>query len=338
MRLTRSSQSPLDDRSARRGRESRNTRLGAGRGMKAGVVCGVTLLLGVVGCSREPWPEPPAVDQSQYEAEYRLWRNDRQLTAAQAVRLIGMWALHDGETQFGSDASLPIVLPTADSPARAGLFRRQAEKITVVPAPGVSLRWEGGGPITGPSDVHDVVALGSLRLQVEEVGEGFSGRRFVTAWDDDHPAARNLPEVQTYSIDPGWRVAARFEAFEAPTPITVADVRGGVQHFMAAGQLVFRANDQEWRLTAFTVPDADEFFVMFRDSTNGSTTYSGYRMLYAPAVAAGTWTVLDFNLAANPPCAYSPYTLCPLPPPENRLQVAVEAGEKRLPGVERFIP
>ena len=69
---------------------------------------------------------------------------------------------------------------------------------------------------------------------------------------------------------------------------------------------------------------------MFKDATNASTTY-GYRMLDAPVVAKGEWTVLDFNLASNPPCAYSSYTTCPLPPPENRLAVAIEAGEKRFP-------
>lgn len=69
---------------------------------------------------------------------------------------------------------------------------------------------------------------------------------------------------------------------------------------------------------------------MFKDATNGSTTFGGYRVLYVPRVRDGEWTVADFNMAGNPPCAYSPYTLCPLPPKENRMPVAVEAGEKRF--------
>ncbi|MGH6692782.1 MAG: DUF1684 domain-containing protein, partial [Gammaproteobacteria bacterium] len=178
------------------------------------------------------------------------------------------------------------------------------------------------------SDVDDVLALGSLRMQVEEVGEGFSGRRFVTAWDEDHPRTQKPFEVQAYPIDQRWRVAARLDAFGAPKAVTVGDVKGGVQYFVATGQLVFRLNGQEWRLTAFSVPDADEYLVMFKDATNGSMTYSGYRLLGVPAVSDGMWTVLDFNLAANPPCAYSPYTLCPLPPPENTLDVGIEAGEQ----------
>jgi hypothetical protein len=75
---------------------------------------------------------------------------------------------------------------------------------------------------------------------------------------------------------------------------------------------------------------------MFKDATNASTTY-GARMLNPPVVAKGEWTVLDFNVARNPPCAYSQFTTCPLPPAENRLAVAIEAGEKRFPTGRGFV-
>jgi uncharacterized protein (DUF1684 family) len=104
----------------------------------------------------------------------------------------------------------------------------------------------------------------------------------------------------------------------------------------APGELVFRVNGREQRLLAIASPDSPDFFVMFKDPTNQSTTYGGYRMLHPPVVRSGEWTVLDFNLAGNPPCAYSPYTTCPLPPPQNRLDVAIEAGEKRHPTARGF--
>ena len=87
---------------------------------------------------------------------------------------------------------------------------------------------------------------------------------------------------------------------------------------------MFRLNEQEHRLTAFGEPGGGEFFVMFKDPTNLTTTYGGYRILTPAVVNGGEWTVLDFNFAFNPPCAYSRYTLCPLPPPENKL-----AGRRR---------
>ena len=284
------------------------------------------------GCSAGRWPDPPPVDGSSYQARYQEWLDQRRAVAAEAVRLIGVWPLREGETPFGSDATLPIVLPLRSAPARAGTFRRELDRITVVPARDSSLRAEDGAPIAGPTEVHGVLALGSLRLLVEGVGEGMSGRRFLTAWDEARVAGPGEPAIETYPIEQGWRVAARFEAFEAPKSIDVGDVRGGVQHFVAPGQLMFRVNGQDLRLTALTEPEGREFFLMFKDDTNRSSTYSGYRVLSAGVVGNGAWTVLDFNLAANPPCAYSPYTLCPLPPAENRLAIAVTAGEKRFSG------
>jgi uncharacterized protein (DUF1684 family) len=89
-------------------------------------------------------------------------------------------------------------------------------------------------------------------------------------------------------------------------------------------------------LTTFDSGPDEPLFVMFKDQTNGTSTYGGYRIVTPKRVKPGEFTVLDFNLAMNPPCAYSPYTTCPLPPPENRLDVAVEAGLKRLPSVKGF--
>lgn len=127
-----------------------------------------------------------------------------------------------------------------------------------------------------------------------------------------------------------WRIAARFDAFDTPKPIRIADVRGGFSDGMAAGHLTFRVDGREHHLIVMKDPGSDQFFMMFKDATNSTTTY-GSRIMTTSAVASGQFTVLDFNLARNPPCAYSSYTTCPLPPAENRLAVAVDAGEKRFP-------
>ena len=301
------------------------------RGHGGGAVAAVLAVV-LIGCAGDRWPDPPPLDTASYEARYQQWLDQRRAVAAEAARLIGVWPLPEGETSFGSDATLPIVLPVASAPARAGAFRRVADTITVLPATRTALRWEDGGPVTGPAEVHGILALGSLRLLVEDVGEGLSGRRFVTAWDEDRAISRNQPAIETYPVEQEWRVAARFVAFDVPKAIEVGDVRGGIQYFVAPGELWFRVRGRELRLTALTEPEGREFFLMFKDETNQSSTYTGYRVLFANAVAAGAWTVLDFNFAANPPCAYSPYTLCPLAPRENRLAVAVTAGEKRFTG------
>jgi uncharacterized protein (DUF1684 family) len=288
----------------------------------------------LAGCARATWPDPPAIDRSTYEAQHRAWRDEQQALVGRVLPIVGIWSLQEGETAFGADAGLPIVLPLT-APARAGVFRRQGAAITVTPAQGVALRLADGGPIDRATDVTDDIVLGTLRLQVADAGDE---RRWVSAWDEAHPAVQAPPAVAVYPLDVRWRVAARFDAFESPRPVRVPDVRGGFMNFVAAGQLVFRLDGQELRLTALGEPGGEQFFVMFKDPTNVTTTYSGYRILTPQVVRGGEWTVLDFNFAFNPPCAYSRYTLCPLPPPENQLPVAVEAGLKRLPSVQGYSP
>ena len=176
------------------------------------------------------------------------------------------------------------------------------------------------------------LAVGSVRMFVIHMGDG---RQFVSAADEEHPLLKDLPMVQTYPVEMRWRVAARFDAFDKVRMIPIADIRGGSTEYPAVGRLTFRIGDREQQLTAFGFPGSDEFALMFKDATNTSTTY-GFRILHAAMVKNGEWTVIDFNVAGNPPCAYSKFTTCPLPPAENRLAVAIEAGEKRFPSGRGF--
>jgi uncharacterized protein (DUF1684 family) len=207
------------------------------------------------------------------------------------------------------------------------VFRRSGDTVTVVPAAGVSLRGSDGSMVAAEAELP--MTLGSIELSPAGGGDG---RLFVTARDLDHPAAKVPPAPPTFAVDPRWRVSARFDAFATPKMVKIADVRGGTGEMRAPGELVFQLEGREHRLVVF---EGDEqFFLMFKDATNGSTTYGGYRMLGPKAVADGEFTVIDFNFASNPPCAYSSFTTCPLPPRENTLGVAVEAGLKQLPAVK----
>ena len=290
------------------------------------------LAVALAGCASEKWPEPPAVDQAQYQKNYQTWLDEQQETARASTKEVGIWPLQEGETPFGSDASLPIVLPAGVVPTRAGVFSRKGDTVTVTPARDVVLEVGDGGPVKTATVAAGQIALGSVRMFVFPMGDG---RQFVSASDEEHPLLKTLPSVQTYPVDMRWRVAARFDAFDAPKMMPVADVRGGTTEYPAVGYLTFRIGDREQRLIAWGSEGRD-FFVMFKDATNASTTY-GARMLNPPAVAKGEWTVLDFNVARNPPCAYSQFTTCPLPPAENRLAVAIEAGEKRFPTGRGFV-
>ena len=269
-------------------------------------------VLALNGCARDSWPDPPAIDQVEYQKTYDNWRDEQRQGLSQVLPIIGIWTVNEGETPFGSDAALPIALPAVHFPPRAGVVRRKGGEVTIVPEP----------------------KAGPVQLIVTEAGDD---RRWLMAVDESHPAVKNPPMLESYPLDSRWRLAARFDAFETPRSVRVPDVRGGEMAFMAMGQLVFRVAEQEMRLTAFGDPGSADLFVMFKDRTNQSTTFRGYRILSPKAVKDDEWTVLDFNFAMNPPCAYSKYTTCPLPPPENTLPVAIEAGLKRLPSAQGYL-
>lgn len=268
----------------------------------------VLLLVASSACARDHWPEPPPVDPAEYQTEYAAWRAERQETIASTLPIVGIWALEEGDTPYGG-----------------GAFTRRGEDVTFVPASGTP----------APLTFGEGITLDTIHLELTGAEDG---RLWVMGSDTAHPAVKNPPPAQTYPLDSRWRVAARFDALEKPRPVKVPDVRGGVMDFDAVGQLVFRLDGEEARLTAFGFPDVPFFFVMFKDPTNQSTTYQGYRILRPAKVAPGEFTVVDFNLALNPPCAFSKYTVCPTPPRENRLQVAIEAGEKRLPSADGYAP
>ncbi|MGH7462888.1 MAG: DUF1684 domain-containing protein, partial [Longimicrobiales bacterium] len=115
-----------------------------------------------------------------------------------------------------------------------------------------------------------------------------------------------------------------------PREYRVPDIVEGTQAYRSPGELVFRVDRKEHRLAAFADPGDTIFFVMMWDSTARSTTYQGGRYLRVPFPDSTGWTMIDFNRAYSPPCVFTPYSTCAFAPPENRLQLAVVAGEKRV--------
>ena len=285
-------------------------------------------VVAVSACARDRWPDPPSVDEARYRTEYADVMKEQRDTAAYALSLVGVWRLEEGDTAFGTDRGQTIVLPVTAGPPRAGLLRRSGDSVSVIPETGVRLTREDGTVLTRGDRVDDgpPLMLGSVQLEFYRVPPAV----FVDARDTAAPALKDV-DVETFPIDQKYRVAARFDAFDRPRTVRIATTQGTVGDQTAVGQLVFHLNGREFRLTALGEPGSAQLFVMFKDDTNGTTTFNGYRILSPKAVAAGEWTVLDFNLASNPPCAYSTFTMCPLPPKENRLPLTIEAGVKRHP-------
>jgi uncharacterized protein (DUF1684 family) len=287
-------------------------------------------LLALTGAAAAP-PAPV-----HYAAEIAAWRAERETRLKSEtgwLSLAGLTWLKQGDNTLGSGAGSDILLPAGSAPARAGVIELRGTKATLRLAPGVS------GSIGGKavretalrpdsSDKPDVLSLGRLSLLVIER----SGRFGVRVKDPQSPTRTGFKGLSWFPVDASWRVQARFVPHATPVTIELADVTGSVQKMTSPGTVVFKRGGRELRLEAvLEEADAKELFFIFRDLTSGHETYGAGRYLYSALPQEGKVT-LDFNKAYNPPCAFTRFATCPLPPRQNRLPVRVPAGEKNSGG------
>jgi uncharacterized protein (DUF1684 family) len=154
------------------------------------------------------------------------------------------------------------------------------------------------------------------------------GDRFgVRVRDTTAPALATFAGMPHFRIDPGWRLTGRLEAAAPGALIEIVDITGAVGSDPTPGSVAFERDGSTWRIAALAGGDDGSLWLIFGDATNGTDTYGGGRFLYTEPVQPDGSVVLDFNLAYNPPCVFSPYATCPLPPPQNKLALRIEAGE-----------
>lgn len=292
----------------------------------------------LAGCADVPGPDLATVSPEVLAEEHAEWRENRRSSLtnpdAGVISWAGLWALAEGANGFGSDASTAIVLPPEDAPPFAGTLHLENGAVRLVPEAESGLTLDGGSAVTEELALRNdreenttILALGSLGLRIHS--ERGTDRLWLRVWDRDAPrlAAFQLPDYFPVSTD--WRLPARFDPYPEPRIVPLADVRGGTVENESPGELIFEADGREHRLVAFARATSRSYFVSLWDSTATSDTYQGGRYMRVPLVNDEGWTVIDFNRAYNPPCVFTPFSVCSLPPRENRLQVAVKAGEKR---------
>jgi hypothetical protein len=204
----------------------------------------------------------------------------------------------------------------------------EANAVRFEPAAEVEVTVDGESPpdralredITGDPDV---VELGRLRMHLIRRGD----RIGLRVKDPQSPTRTGFRGLDYYPIDPEFRVVARFAPHPRPEPVEVPTVAGTTAEMLIPGRLIFELDGQSLSLDPLVEsPEERELFLIFRDETSGRETYGAGRYLYATLEDGRA--VVDFNRAYNPPCAFSPYATCPLPPRSNRLSVAIRAGEK----------
>lgn len=293
---------------------------------------------------------PPETPTADHAAEVRTWQRDREASLREPgswLSLVGLFWLEEGTSSFGSAEENRLVFPDP-APERAGTFHRSDGSVRVEAAEGADLRRVAGADPTDPPGPEvdrlellpdtaggpTVLALGSLRFWVIERG----GRLGVRVSDLESPALEGFPGLDFFPVAPEWRIEARLERRPGAT-VAMPNVLGQVQDLRSPGTLVFEApasvGGGELRLVPTQGAPGEPLFLVFADATNGRTTYGGGRFLYADPPAPDDpegRVVLDFNRAYNPPCAFTAFATCPLPPEPNELEVAVEAGERRFAG------
>ena len=272
----------------------------------------------------------PVAGEAGYRAEVEEYRNGletRLKSDTGWLTIAGLSFLTEAETTFGSDASNDIVLPGA-TPAHVGRFLLAKDgHVSVRLEPGVQLKlldgraFEGGAIKSDGDGPPDRMVLGDVQVWVHMSGD----RPAVRIRDKNNPLRKTFTGRQWYPVDSGYRVEATFEPYEKPKELQIANLLGDVGTMVAPGEVVFSLGGAPQRMVA--VSDEEELWFIFRDLTSGDSTYPAARFLYTPPPKDGK-VVLDFNRAENPPCAFNPYATCPLPPPQNRLKVRVEAGEQ----------
>jgi uncharacterized protein (DUF1684 family) len=250
-----------------------------------------------------------------YQSEIAAWRHQREAGLRRDggwLTVTGLFWLREGANRFGTNAGNEIVLPAG--PAQAGVFELHKGKVTA--------KVDGSRREIRP-DSDELVPVGRLRLYVIQRGDRYG----IRMKDPDSQFLREFHGLEYFPAREDYRVTARFVA--EPRKIPIANIVGQTELDDSPGYVVFQLQGRQFRLSpVLEEPGAKELFFIFRDETAGKETYGAGRFLYTSLPKDGT-VVLDFNKAYNPPCAFTPYATCPLPPKENRMAVRIEAGEKK---------
>lgn len=274
---------------------------------------------------------PLLAQEAGYRSDVERWRVQREerLKADGGwLTVTGLFWLHDGVNPFGSAPANEIVLP-AGAPGRAGVFELRQGRVTVRLQGNVAATV--GGQLFSARDLKsdqegspDVITMGRLTMHIIQRGQRFG----VRLKDLDSAARREFSGLTWFPVDEAWRVTARFVPYAPPRPLAVPNILGEIEQMRSPGYAVFTLDGKDYRLEpVLESAGSQELFFIFRDLTAGKETYPAGRFLYSSLPRDGT-VVLDFNKAYNPPCAFTRFATCPLPPKGNKMEVRVAAGEK----------
>jgi uncharacterized protein len=267
-------------------------------------------------------------EDASYQKEIESWRLERETNLKKDgswLTVAGLFWLREGESTVGADAENDFVLPEGSAPPFVGVFGFDDGKVTFRANEGVNVL-QKGKPVTDvsldPGEKH-ALSLGKLSMWVHASGP----RLAIRLRDLDSPIRKEFTGLDWFPVEPAYRVTAKFTAHPKPKEVEILNMLGDIERYESPGVVDFELKGETIRMEPVWNTERDRLWFIFKDATSGKETYPSARFLYADAPKDGS-VVVDFNRAYNPPCAFNPYTTCPMPTKENRLKVRIEAGEK----------
>lgn len=272
-----------------------------------------------------------ALDDAAWRAEIAAWKADRDQKLRRSdgwLTLVGLAWLKEGTNSIGSDPASAVRLPAGRAPLQLGRIELAGTAARFVAAPGERVT-VGGQPVENALLLDDHAEGGPTIVERPPLLFHLirrDGRLAVRIKDRESANLSRFHGLEYFPLDPAWRLVGRFEALEPPGELEVPNALGFVEKYPAPGHVVFSLGGVEHRLVALDDTGDGRLFVVFGDRTNGKETYGGGRFLYVDPPQDGR-VVVDFNRAYSPPCVFTPYATCPLPPKGNKLPLRVAAGE-----------
>jgi len=261
----------------------------------------------LAACATTPLAPPP--DWAAWQAK----RNESIGGTNGWTTLVGLRWLKEGANQI---------------PENIGVFTRTGTNVAFTAAAGADIRVNGIS-IQQTNMISDVVTnptrlqIGPISIVAIQRGE----RLGLRVRDPNSERRTHFTGLKWFPYNPKLRVEGRFEPFATPRKMFVNDVTGAVQELVSPGAVVFKAGGNRCRLDVVEEPDEEEYFLLFRDKTTGHETYPAGRFLYFARPGADQRVTIDFNHAFTPPCGFTDFATCPIPPPQNSLRIRIDAGE-----------
>ena len=277
-------------------------------------------------------PPAPIKELTSYEKGIMDWhqaRNDRLNQPDGWLTLSGLFWLSPGENTFGGSRDNDLVFSGKRIPEFMGTLTLEDDSVRfrstgdIEIAVNDSVVMEAGlrKDISGSPDI---LSWKSLSWYIIQRGD----RIGVRLKDSQNPNFVHFKPTELFTVDTTWLIEATLQPFDSSTTVDIVNVLGDMSPNPTPGILHFEVNGKKQSLTPIADPGDERYFIIFGDATNGRSTYGAGRFLVIDAVDESGKTVIDFNKSYNMPCVFSPFATCPLPPEENILSVAIEAGEK----------